>query len=136
MLSGRLFGKTILLLERALDFRSKRHALIAANIANIDTPNYRPKEISFERELKTALSSALPLTRTHAGHFPTGENVAITATMGETTLSHTLKRGMDTVDLDREMANLAQNNLMYLAALRILSQKFEGLKAVLREGGR
>lgn len=123
-----LFGKTVDLLSAVLDFRSERHKVITSNIANIDTPNYRPRDIVFREELKEM--------------FETGKEVCPTGDGGKGHLSgkevakedgyEMLETG-ETVDLDGEMAKLAENNLMYNLAVELLARKFKGLDTVLRE---
>jgi len=108
-----LFGKTIEMLSAILDFRSERHKVIASNIANIDTPNYRPKDIVFEEELKALISNEDRLTIGKADYevIDSGERV----------------------NLDSEMAKLAENNLMHNFTIELLARKFRGLNTVLKE---
>jgi len=123
-----LFGKTVDLLSAVLDFRSERHKVITSNIANIDTPNYRPKDIVFREELKEM--------------FETGHGMHMTGDGGKGHLSGkaVAKEGSyemvetgEQVDLDGEMAKLAENNLMYNLAVELLARKFKGLDTVLKE---
>ena len=55
LINNKLTGKTVDLLSRALDFRSANHSVIAGNLANIDTPGYKPKELSFNKELRKVM---------------------------------------------------------------------------------
>jgi len=123
-----LFGKTVDMLAAVLDFRSERHKVITSNIANIDTPNYRPKDIVFEEELKEM--------------FEAGEGMHLTGNKGKNLLpgkavakedSHEMVETGEKVDLDGEMAKLAENNLMYNLAVELLARKFKGLDTVLKE---
>ena len=108
-----LFGKTIEMLSAVLDFRSERHKVIASNIANIDTPNYRPKDIVFKEELKSLISNEYGATIGKADYevIDSGEKV----------------------NLDSEMAKLAENNLMHNLTVELLARKFRGLNTLLRE---
>jgi flagellar basal-body rod protein FlgB len=122
-----LFGKTIGMLSAVLDFRSERHKVITSNIANIDTPHYRPKDLVFTEELKEMIESGerVTMTGSREGHLSgkgdPGEAVFEVVEAGER------------VDLDSEMAKLAENNLMYNLAVELLARKFKGLNTVLRE---
>lgn len=109
-----LFGKTIEMLSAVLDFRSERHKVIASNIANIDTPNYRPKDIVFKKELKDFIRNkdGIRVDRASFEVINSGEKV----------------------NLDIEMAKLAENNLMHNLTVDLLARKFRGLQSVLREG--
>ena len=124
-----LFGKTIEMLSVILDFRSERHKVIASNIANIDTPNYRPKDIIvFKEELKALIDNGTGITmaRSREKH------------LSEWSISRD-KADFEVVDigekvnLDNEMAKLAENNLMHNLALELLARKFKGLNTVLTE---
>ena len=122
-----LFGKTIDMLSAVLDFRSERHKVIASNIANMDTPNYKPKDVVFGDELKEMLAGEEGMRRTgksdgHLSGQPVpGEDSFEVVEIGER------------VDLDSEMGKLAENNLMYNLAVELLARKFKGLNTVLRE---
>jgi len=123
-----LFGKTIDMLSGALDFRSERHKVIASNIANIDTPNYKPKDIVFKEELKAILDNekGVTLARTQKNHLSE-------RSMSGSKAGFEVVDSGEKVDLDKEMAKLAENNLMYNLTVEFLSRKFNGLKTVLRE---
>ena len=122
-----LFGETIGMLSAVLDFRSERHKVITSNIANIDTPNYRPKDIVFKEELQEMIDSGegIRMTASGEGHL-SRQRVADDADF------EVVEAG-ERVDLDSEMAKLAENNLMYNLAVELLARKFKGLNTVLRE---
>jgi flagellar basal-body rod protein FlgB len=131
-----LMDKTARLLSHMLDYRTKNHGVIAGNLANIDTPGYRPKELEFDAELKRAISNPdIPLKRTDRRHLPiTSERILA----GEPSFSrHKLTSfgEADDLDMDREMAKMSQNNLLYEATVRLLSKKFEALRLAI-EGRR
>ena len=53
-----------------LSFRSERHKVISSNIANLNTPNYKTKDLVFESELQKAGSNSdLQMTKTHVNHI-------------------------------------------------------------------
>jgi len=114
------FSKTFSALERAIEIAQQRHTHITSNISNLDTPNYRAKEIDFERALAQALESdhGFNLVKTHKGHIDMGIN------------------GFNWVEIDKEMTKLMENNLMYRTAIEGLLRKLNTLKTVIREGGR
>lgn len=133
-----LMGKTARLLAHALDYRAKRHGVIAGNLANIDTPGYKPKDIDFDDALKEALHEpAIKLRITHPAHMPVGSagNQRGTAEFPMREIPKGAQSDSQ-VDLDREMTKMAKNNLMYEATVRMLSKKFDELKAVIEEGRR
>lgn len=126
-----LFGKTFHVIERSLEITKLGHGLIASNIANLNTPGYRAKEIDFDEALKDALENrSVDLARTHPLHFgaPSG-SYAISCR--ERSLG-----GGDRVDIDKEMSKLAENNLRYRSSIEVLLRKFSMLKHAIIEGGR
>ena len=119
-----LFGKTFDLLSTMLGFRSERHELITTNIANIDTPGYQPAELTFQGNLEEEIKrGGLPLARTDARHLPSRAPAA----------DYRVVRTDEKVELDKEMGNLAENQLMYNMTVEFLSRKFKGIDSVLRE---
>jgi len=123
-----LFGKTIEMLSAVLDFRSERHNVIASNIANIDTPNYRPKDIVFKEELEAIISNKDRITMTGSR----GRHMSEQSVPSDRADFEVIDSG-EKVSLDSEMAKLTENNLMYNLAVELLARKFTGLNTVLRE---
>lgn len=128
----RIFDQTLGLLERLLDIRGARHEAIVANLANQDTPGYRAVEVAFQDALSAASDAALTAVTTHAGHL-SAEGVAPAAiTHTRSGRSHRLDG--NTVNVEHEMAKLAENTLLYQAGTELLSAKFRLLKTAVREG--
>jgi len=121
-----LFGKTYNLLSTMIDYRSERNKLIATNIANIDTPDFKPADYVFKEEFKKAINLKINLKRTHEKHFPANADEI-------TRDDFKLVKSDNKVDLDTEMTNLAENQLMYNLSVELLARKFKGLKTVLNE---
>jgi len=133
-----IFSGTIPLLEKVLDLRSAKHNLSVTNIANMDTPHYKAFDLIFEAEVKKTENKGenLSLQTTHTGHFPGRSTEPEQIGFQIVPLDRTDPRGdANTVDIDREMANLAQNQLMYNAMAQIVAKKFRGLKSVIQGGG-
>lgn len=139
LMQNRLTGKTVGLLSRALDYRSENHNVISGNMANIDTPGYRPKELVFDQALKQAVEkNALRLRKTNSKHF---SHYSGTLHYGDNnfTLKNQDREPTATshdLNIDKEMAKMVQNNLLYEAAARMLSKKFEALKGAIEAGRR
>jgi flagellar basal-body rod protein FlgB len=124
-----LFGETIEMLSAILDFRSERHKVIASNIANIDTPNYRPKDIIvFKEELKALIGNGTGITMARSREKHLSE-----LSISRDKADFEVVDIEESVDLDSEMAKLAENNLMHNLAVELLARKFRGLNTVLRE---
>lgn len=119
-----LFGKTVNLLSTMLGFRADRHKLIAANVANIDTPDYQPAELTFKSSLAEEMGKGkLKLFRTDKRHLPAASG----------TSDYRVTHSAEKVELDTEMANLAENQLMYNLTVEMLTRKFKGVDNVLKE---
>ena len=129
------FKKTFLALERTLNIVQQRHTHISSNISNLDTPNYRAKDIDFKGALAKALESAheIDLVRTNPGHIALGMNPAHRAEPFEEKGEWT---GFNWVNIDKEMTKLIENNLIYRTTIETLLRKIAILKEVIREGGR
>ena len=135
-MAGHLFGRTILSLAKALDAYALRQRVIADNIANVATPGFRGKEVTFEDQLRSALHKGGELRGTipHARHIPIGgkplEQVRPQIKVADNTYSDA--SGVNDVDVDKEMAGLAKNQLLYMFTAHLLGRKFSGIRASIR----
>jgi flagellar basal-body rod protein FlgB len=137
MSTNGLFCNTISLLERSLNLRSLQHRVLASNIANMDTPNYKAMELAVAEEMNRNhdSGSGIQLVQTRPGHLPLKHNPADHLNLKVAKPPEFSLRGDgNTVDLDRTMGKLAENTLLYKTAAQILSQKFSGLKNAIRGG--
>ena len=125
--------------QQALGLRQARHQVLAANIANADTPNYKARDIDFASELKKAVeggqsqqqpNGGLALARTSEQHLA-GEGPAWRGA-GNPELLYRVpdQPSLDgnTVDMDRERTQFADNAVRYQAALTIMNRRIQGLK--------
>lgn len=113
--------------ERALRLRAYRSEVLAGNIANADTPNYKARDFDFQAAYRGALGqSDLPLTRTHAGHLGSSASAAAPSWLA---YRHPVQPSIDgnTVELDAEVARYSENALRYQASLTFTSQRIRGL---------
>ena len=137
MSSSHLFSETISILEKSLNLRSKRHHVLAANVANIDTPNYKAFDLAVEEEFKksTPAPGKIKLVRTQTDHLPIQNRPMdrITLTRADEP-EFSLRADGNTVDLDKTMGNLAENTLLFKTAAQIISSKFKALKEVIKGG--
>ena len=129
------FGKTFRALEKAISIAQQRHTHIASNISNLETPNYRGKDIDFKAALARALESddEIRLVRTDPGHIDlsgnNGQRVEPFEESGQW-------NGYNWVNIDKEMTKLIENNLVYRTTIETFLRKIAILKEVIREGGR
>jgi flagellar basal-body rod protein FlgB len=123
------------------DYRAKRHKVISSNIANLDTEDYKPSDINFKRDLKQVLGEGKKITLTKTQDaIDESRNVVISRTnrrhlpeKNDRKVEYEAKITGDRVKLDVEMANLAENQLMYNTTIEMLARKFTGIKTVLNE---
>lgn len=138
MTINRLFDNTTNLLAKVMSLRARKAEAISSNIANIDTPGYKARQVTFMDQLQEVLgeSDSLPLMRTHKGHLPVSRTPAEVEPLMQTQESSLAGFDRNTVDLDHEMAALAENNMNYNAAVQMLHKKLNILKNAIVEGGK
>ncbi|MBF0239632.1 MAG: flagellar basal body rod protein FlgB [SAR324 cluster bacterium] len=137
-MAGIFHTKTMTLLEKSMHFRTQRHDLLVSNIANKDTEGYQAQDMVFERNLKTALKADMPgpLNTLDPRHFD-GNNTPPIETVEGTRInsaSSTVGFNGNTVDLDKEMAKLAENQLMYNATSRMIAFQIRQMRTSIMEG--
>ncbi|MFO0752737.1 MAG: flagellar basal body rod protein FlgB [Thermodesulfovibrionales bacterium] len=110
-------------LEKMLDIASFRQKILASNIANSETPGYKARDISFQNELGKA----------KAAFEGAGPEVSPSYEVYEPVDTMPSQDG-NTVNLDMEMAKVAENALLYNTATQLISMKVRMLKDVLRGG--
>jgi flagellar basal-body rod protein FlgB len=115
--------------SKALVLRAQRQGVIASNIANADTPDFAARDINFKESMSAANSSSLALD----GLRGSSTNPAHIATTGSSLGGTDSDRGLvyaaqsqpsmdgNSVDLDRERANFADNSVRYEATLRFIN---------------
>jgi flagellar basal-body rod protein FlgB len=114
-------------LDKAADASWKRNEVMSNNIANVDTPGYKRKDVQFEAYLTSALIGDNSLDQRVADVRLDSLDASVY------TDNSTLSYRMDgnNVDIDTESANLAENQIRYYNLLDSMTQEFNRLKAVL-----
>ncbi len=134
MFAGKIFGKTWNIVTQALKLRLAKHDIIASNIANVDTPGYRRKDLPFEKIMSAYLKGAPALKTTHPKHF--GPHPLKPPICPEEDCTPPDEGTPNNVSLEEEMAKLSENNLMYQATVQALIKELELLKEAITEGGK
>lgn len=125
--------------ETALSLRAKRQELLASNIANADTPNYKARDIDFASALQNALKPQAPapgLATTNPAHLP-GVNDGSTLADGTPVLYRKqIQNSADsnTVDMDVERNAFADNGLRYEAGITMINQQIRAMLAAVQGG--
>lgn len=130
------------ILEKALNASSLQHKMISNNIANVDTPGFKSTEVAFQSKLREVLNnqgkSYLPLKVTHPNHIPLTPDISVSEVEPEiiTRTETTGRNDGNNVDIDMEMARLAENTAYYTSAAQLLSGKIGLLRSVISDGRR
>jgi flagellar basal-body rod protein FlgB len=131
-----LFSMPINLTGKVMDMQLQRQNIIAGNIANVETPRYRPRELTFEKELQAALGldAEGKLSLTSKAHMPTAFDPNTFGPEWDKELKPRVIHGEDRVNIDKEMARHAKNQLQYTALTQIMAKSFEGISSVIQDG--
>ncbi len=118
-------------LKQALTVYARRHRVVADNIANVETQDFRARELRFEEYLSGA-RARLAGARTNPAHLSLGRReLADTEARVQRTAS-AYDNGVNNVDIDKEMTDLATNDLSYRLATRLLSMTYANLRSAIR----
>ena len=115
---------------QSLRTHSKRAQLLSNNIANVDTPKYKARDIDFASVLQKA-DSRVSLKATRSGHFGGGSQVPLPEV--ERPALQRTPNG-NTVDIHVEKAEFARSTMLYSASLTFLSSRINGLLTAIRGG--
>ena len=118
-----------------LNLRATRQELIASNIANVDTPNYKAKDIDFAKTLQGAISGntvKLQMAGTVPHHLSSssGENVMGAPVMFRNVVQPSADG--NTVDMDVERAQFADNALRYEASVKFVDNQIKSVLTALQ----
>ena len=112
--------------RRSLDYHAERHNVLSSNIANANTPGFRPQELL--RDDEEAFGGTLALKRTEQAHFESNGVPAIHQTVISPDESRAGGLDGNTVALEREMSKLQANDLRYQGASKLVTRHLGLLK--------
>ena len=119
------------LYKKLLRVTSSSQKLTASNIANVSTPGYQSKSIDFKREMQAALKKEkITLEVTNERHIPPVGRPRTTKVI--TNIGSSNESGVNNVDIDKEMAALSENQILYSFGAKMLTRKFNSIKTVIR----
>ncbi len=110
----------------ALALHGRRAEILAGNLANADTPNYRARDLDFKAILSGASEDFLPLARTRGAHLPGSDEVAGGALQYRIPQQPSIDG--NTVDTQMEKSEFLRNAMQYQASLRFLNGRISSLK--------
>ncbi len=133
------FGKTLDIIQREMDVSVLRREVIANNIANADTPNFKRSVVNFESQLKRALNSEKPngnleAKMTSSRHIPFYRQIDYRTVGPRRVLDYlsTSDNNGNNVDLEQEMMNSLNNQLEYQLLTQALTSQFQRVNLVLK----
>jgi len=113
------FDFSLQVLAKSMTLRLNKHAAIASNIANADTPGYRPKDVSFEAQLQKAV-----------GDNSTSDLDRVKPRV-ETVDDKVPRLDGNSVNLEKQMADLTNNSLLYVSTAQFIKSKIGMLRDVI-----
>ena len=137
----KIFENTkIPVLAKALDAYSLRHKVISSNISNITTEGYHAQGVSFEEQLSGAIGgSQMEVTTTNPNHMQGGalhvgqaSPVIVDSADDSGLPTDPEASGVNDVDIDKEMTELAKNQLRFKFASKLLGESFRSLQKSIR----
>lgn len=117
------------ILDKAADASNLRNDLISNNIANVNTPNYKRKDINFESLLQSELAGEKNLSKAVASANQDLTTLDPQVFTDNASLSYRLDG--NNVDISTEEAYLAENQIKYQALVDLMNQEFSRYKSVL-----
>lgn len=123
------FDKALGIHPQALAIREKRSEVLAANLANADTPGYKARDLDFQSILKQTLPETHKLESTQAGHLSSPQLMNSRLMYRN---PNQVSLDGNTVEANLEQSRYAENAVQYQASLQFLNNKFSGLMMALR----
>jgi flagellar basal-body rod protein FlgB len=123
-------------LKKALDAQATRQRAHVQNIANAETPGYKRVAVDFEEQLKSVLSADSPsqLQRADGRHLGTDGPGTLQGLQAKVRVEEPDpdSPGINGVDIDQEMAQMAETQLRYMTSLELLKRRYTNLKSAIR----
>ncbi|MBI9097480.1 MAG: flagellar basal body rod protein FlgB [Spirochaetaceae bacterium] len=139
MFTNNTFGKTVDILQRTMDVSLTRREVIANNISNAETPNFKRTDVNFEASLARALSSenapkGLEAKMSSSSHIPFNRPVDYKSVQPRFVLDYLTqsKNNGNNVDIEQETMAATQNQMMYELMTSTISSQFKRINMVLR----
>ena len=120
--------------EQAMSVRSRRSEVLASNLVNADTPNYKARDIDFRGALQGQLAmqqGAASMKATHAGHIGLSGN-SLQEPQLMYRVPHQASLDGNTVEEQEELSRFTKNAMDFQASVQFLNSKFKGLKAAIK----
>lgn len=123
------------LLTKAADYSWTRNDVISSNIANVDTPNYKRQDVSFENVLSNAIGKSGSSSDTLTQTVRNVDYTSLTPTVYTDNAELSYRLDGNNVDIDTEEVELASNQLYYEGVMDSINQSFGRIKTALTTSG-
>jgi flagellar basal-body rod protein FlgB len=126
-------GKMESFLEKGLTLSANRHLLIAGNIGNADTPNYKATDMDFSQHMEEELGkgSSISMQTTSKKHInPTADGSIVPDVFEQ---AGAARSNGNNVNMDKEMASMAENQLMYTMIAQLITKQESTTKSAITE---
>lgn len=131
----KIFPQSFQRLEQALSTAALKQRVISSNISNVDTPNYKSKQVDFHALLNDALNeTSISSYKTNTKHLPFSSESSHFNPKIIVNNDSKYKENGNNVDMDYEMAQLAKNQLWYNAVTDRVNGHLSNLRTVINEG--
>jgi len=134
MLSGLFQSTTIPVLEQVVNFAQQRHEILATNLANIDTPGYRVRDLSvegFQKHLSKAIEGRDRQLHSQSPNYSTAASRDLSQV--RESLKDILYHDDSNVSIERQVAEITKNQTQHNLALTVLNSQFRLLQAAISE---
>ena len=123
------------LMRKNLDFASSRHLLITTNVTNADTPGYKAHDIDFQTQLREVFQSdgQLSMKKTNERHFGPSTDAVMAMQPEPFEEAQASKSNGNNVDMDKEMAKLAENQIRFNATIQLMMKRSSSIKSAITE---
>jgi flagellar basal-body rod protein FlgB len=118
---------TVDTLQQALTYHRERHTVLAGNVANLDTPGYRPLDLN-----RTAPSDALPLAMTGEGQSTTSPSTELVTSFDDGGAMQSADG--NAVSLERELAKIDANRTRYATSSELVTRRLAMLRYAAGDG--
>jgi flagellar basal-body rod protein FlgB len=137
MIDGIISSEIYQILEKSLNASSLQQQMISNNIANVNTPGYKRSEVVFQSKLDQLIGGKdkayLPLTVTNVNHISLSPSFTIDSLQPEIVTNNetSLRNDGNNVDIDSEMAKMAENTAYYSSMAQLTSSKLTSLMSLI-----
>lgn len=124
-------------LQGGIDAANKRQSVLANNVANNDTPNFKRSDVSFEsllQQQESGVKSTLSAKVSDSRHFQFGSNTVIPTAVVSTDETTSMNNNDNNVDIEREMALSAENQLRYNSYVEQMNSQISMMRTVIQGG--